>query len=196
MKLILNTFLLSFLTLFLALNIHAVDRDVSLISPAELKNSLDSHSVELVDVRSTEEFSSKRISGAKNIPMNILDEDQLLNDGRKVVLQCSSGRRSKISALKLAKEAPNIEVYSLDGGIKAWEKAGYNVIKGTKSDVLPIMRQVQIVAGSLIILGVLLTMFVSRSFIILPLFVGCGLLFAGLTGWCGMAMLLAYMPWN
>ena len=58
------------------------------------------------------------------------------------------------------------------------------------------MRQVQIVAGSLVALGVALGVLVSPWMLILPAFVGCGLVFAGVSGWCGMARLLAVMPWN
>jgi hypothetical protein len=58
------------------------------------------------------------------------------------------------------------------------------------------MRQVQITAGSLVALGTALGWFVSPWFLILSGFVGCGLMFAGLSGWCGMAMMLGRMPWN
>lgn len=58
------------------------------------------------------------------------------------------------------------------------------------------MRQVQLVAGSLVALGIALGVFLNPWFLVLPAFVGCGLMFAGATGWCGMAMLLGAMPWN
>ena len=58
------------------------------------------------------------------------------------------------------------------------------------------MRQVQIVAGSLVLLGVVLGTTVSPLFLLLSGFVGAGLVFAGLSGWCGMAQLLALAPWN
>ena len=61
---------------------------------------------------------------------------------------------------------------------------------------LPLNRQVQITAGIIIVLGIVLTQLMSWLFIIIPLFIGCGLIFAGISGWCGMASLLALMPWN
>ncbi len=61
---------------------------------------------------------------------------------------------------------------------------------------LPVTQQVFVVAGSLILLGSLLTVVRGSVFILIPGFVGAGLLFAGLTGWCGMAVLLSKMPWN
>ena len=65
-----------------------------------------------------------------------------------------------------------------------------------RSQPIEIMRQVQIVAGSLVLIGVILGYFVTPAFYALPAFVGAGLLFAGISGFCGMAKLLAIMPWN
>jgi hypothetical protein len=61
---------------------------------------------------------------------------------------------------------------------------------------LEMNRQVQIAVGGLIVAGVLLATFVDRAFIIAPALFGAGLVFAGATGWCGMAHLLALAPWN
>jgi hypothetical protein len=47
-----------------------------------------------------------------------------------------------------------------------------------------------------VLTGVVLGLFVSPGFFGLSAFVGAGLTFAGATGWCGMAKLLAVMPWN
>ncbi len=69
-------------------------------------------------------------------------------------------------------------------------------VKEDKSQPLPLMRQVQIVAGALILLGVALGYAFSSGFFLLSAFVGAGLTFAGITGFCGMARLLALMPWN
>lgn len=69
-------------------------------------------------------------------------------------------------------------------------------MKEDKSQPLPLMRQVQIVAGALILLGVALGYAFSSGFFLLSAFVGAGLTFAGITGFCGMARLLALMPWN
>ena len=61
---------------------------------------------------------------------------------------------------------------------------------------MEIMRQVQITAGSLVVISVVLGLAVQTAFLGLAAFVGAGLVFAGSTGWCGMARLLAIMPWN
>jgi hypothetical protein len=61
---------------------------------------------------------------------------------------------------------------------------------------LELQRQVQIAVGTMILAGFALAWLVSPWFLALPLFAGAGLVFAGLTGFCGMARLLAAMPWN
>ncbi len=83
----------------------------------------------------------------------------------------------------------------LEGGLDAWRKAGLATHKDA-SQPIEIIRQVHLVAGSLILLGVLLALTVDPRFALLSGFVGAGLTFAGATGWCGMAILLRQMPWN
>ena len=90
---------------------------------------------------------------------------------------------------------PQCETYILEGGLDAWRKAGLPVALD-RSQPIEIMRQVQIAAGSLVLLGVVLGAFVAPGFYPLSGFVGAGLLFAGVSGFCGMARLLAVMPWN
>jgi rhodanese-related sulfurtransferase len=88
-----------------------------------------------------------------------------------------------------------VESYILEGGIDAWKKAGLPVAEDRKQP-LPVMRQVQIAAGSLVALGVVLGAFVAPGFYALSGLVGAGLVFAGLTGICGMERLLVRLPWN
>jgi rhodanese-related sulfurtransferase len=83
----------------------------------------------------------------------------------------------------------------MEGGLDAWRKAGLECTVDRKQP-LEIMRQVQIAAGLLILLGVLLGFAVDPLWFGLAAFVGAGLTVAGVTGWCGMARLLAVMPWN
>jgi rhodanese-related sulfurtransferase len=87
------------------------------------------------------------------------------------------------------------EAYIVEGGIEAWKKAGLPIAKD-RSQPIEIQRQVQIAAGSLVLLGVVLGLAVSPAFYAVSAFVGAGLTFAGFSGWCGMATLLARMPWN
>jgi rhodanese-related sulfurtransferase len=89
----------------------------------------------------------------------------------------------------------HVPLSDLEGGIPAWQQAGLPVQK-LKNAPLPLMRQVQITAGSLVLLGLILSTMVAPAWILLSWFVGAGLVFAGVSGFCGMARLLAVMPWN
>ncbi len=147
----------------------------------------------LVDIRGADEFARERIPGALNVPLDRIGD--LPCDGRAVVFHCRSGRRTADNAARLAAAANGAQAYILDGGIDAWRGAG-NATITDRSQPLEIMRQVQIAAGAMVVVGVLLGLFVAPEFFGLSAFVGAGLMFAGISGWCGMATLLRIMPWN
>lgn len=147
----------------------------------------------LVDIREADEHAREHIAGALNVPPGRLAS--LVQNGRPIVFHCGTGMRTAASGAVLSQAAGGAPCYLLDGGIAAWRAAGLPTVTD-RSQPLPIMRQVQIVAGALILLGVLLAATVSPPFIGISAFVGAGLVFAGVTGWCGMARLLAVMPWN
>lgn len=81
------------------------------------------------------------------------------------------------------------------GGLEAWKAAGLET-RVDRSAPIDVMRQTQITIGTIVLAGVLLGTLISPWFLILSGFMGAGLVFAGSTGWCGMAMLMARMPWN
>jgi rhodanese-related sulfurtransferase len=162
------------------------------ISPAEAKRLLREGDATLIDIRGRDEHARERIEGAKNIPIEGLAT--LDDDSRIAIFHCRSGQRTALHAAKLA-AAVACEAYIVEGGIEAWKKAGLPVARD-RHQPIEIQRQVMIAAGSLVLLGVLLGQFVASEFYALPAFVGAGLTFAGATGWCGMAKLLAFMPWN
>ncbi|MBR3425161.1 MAG: rhodanese family protein [Neisseriaceae bacterium] len=167
---------------------------VQTINPQQAAQLVNNGAI-IIDIRSNDEYGRKHISGAKCIPVSELAADKLPNHAA-VIFTCLSGLRTQTNAQNLAQCACNCnEVYLLDGGLKAWENHGLPVESNGKA-TLDIMRQVQIGAGSLILIGVLLGFFVHQGFFLLSGFVGAGLLFAGLTGFCGLAVLLAKMPWN
>lgn len=152
----------------------------------------------LVDIRSEDEHARQRIPGALNLPLPRLGDlagSELRRAGQPVVFHCQGGMRTAANADALARAAYPAPAYILDGGINAWQGAGQPVV-ADRSQPLEIMRQVQITAGALVLVGVLLGLFAGQAFFALPAFVGCGLMFAGITGWCGMANLLRHMPWN
>lgn len=162
------------------------------LSPADTRAAIDAGAC-LVDIRGADEHARERIPGALNLPLDRISE--LPRDGNPVVFHCKSGMRTAASAEQLAAAAGGGRAYILDGGIDAWRGAGQPVVTD-RSQPLEIMRQVQITAGALVLTGVLLGLFVTPGFFGMSAFVGAGLMFAGMTGWCGMASLLRAMPWN
>ena len=107
---------------------------------------------------------------------------------------CQSGDRAR-RAIKKLKNVGLPEGILVEGGTQAWIDAGLPVSRG-ESRVWPLMRQVQIVVGLVSAAGAALALTVSLRFSLIPLVTGCGLLFAGITGFCGLGLLLAKMPWN
>jgi len=165
------------------------------ISVAELKQRLDEQTVVLVDVREPAEHRSERIEGAHSIPLSECCLKKIPSTAQPIVIHCRSGKRSLEACRRLLQENPQIDVCSLEGGISAWEQAGFPVERA-KNSVLPLDQQTQLVAGFLAFSGVMLSFLFNPWFSLLSGFVGLGLMFAGITGWCGMAKLLAKMPWN
>ena len=167
------------------------------IQPAQLNADIQSGKpVTLIDVRTPAEYGEVHIPGSVLMPLDRLDmeavKDATTHD-RECVMVCRSGKRAEQACQKLqAAGCGNLVI--LDGGVAAWEGAGLPVARGAKA--ISLERQVRIAAGSLVLLGVILGTWVHPGFYGLSAFVGAGLIFAGVTDWCGMAMVLAKMPWN
>ncbi|WP_270933925.1 rhodanese family protein [Falsiroseomonas oryzae] len=150
----------------------------------------------MVDVREPDEHARERIPGARNLPLSRLGDTRLaLPAGRPVLFHCRSGARTQGHAGRLAATAGACEAYVVEGGLEAWKRAGLPVAVDRRQP-LELMRQVQIAAGSMVVLGVVLGVLVAPAFYALAGFVGLGLVFAGVTGTCGLARLLRAMPWN
>ncbi|MFB2578375.1 rhodanese family protein [Acinetobacter sp. c2-A9] len=152
----------------------------------------------LVDIRGDDEHRRERIDGAISQPLDKLMCNAL--DGKAqhadtVIFHCKSGMRTEQAKQILADKCPNQTVYILQNGLDGWKNAGQTTLLD-HSQPIDIMRQVQIIAGSLVLLGVILGLTVNTAFFGLSAFVGAGLAFAGITGFCGMAKLLKFMPWN
>jgi glyoxylase-like metal-dependent hydrolase (beta-lactamase superfamily II)/rhodanese-related sulfurtransferase len=147
----------------------------------------------LLDVRSPIEFESERIEGAVNVPLDALDArlDEIA-ESADLVIVCRTGVRATIAAESLARAGRRARV--LDGGVLAWRRARLPLRKGRKR--LPVDRQVQLIAGLMVLTGVGLGLTVSPWFLAVSAFFGAGLTFAGATGTCGLALVLMKMPWN
>jgi rhodanese-related sulfurtransferase len=150
----------------------------------------------LVDVRTPAEFREVHATSAENIPLDRLNAETVklrLDPGAPVYLICKSGKRAESAAQRLEKEGIEA-VCCVNGGTDNWEASGLPVVRGKAT--ISLERQVRIVAGGLVATGAVLALTVNPWWALLPAFVGCGLVFAGVTDTCGMGMLLAKMPWN
>lgn len=167
------------------------------ISPRDAAGLLESGHALLVDVREAGEFAARHIPAALSRPLSLPDSGPLLcGPDLQLIFTCQTGRRTAANAQRLAALVPQGQGLVLEGGVDGWARAGLPVAGNDARLPLPLMRQVQIVAGLLVLLGVVLAIMVAPAFIGLSAFVGAGLAFAGASGWCGMAQLLAVMPWN
>ena len=166
------------------------------MSPVEAKERLDLGLAVLVDIREAEEYAREHVHGSLPMPLSTFDGQDLtiLRSRPAVIFMCQSGNRTCTHYRRLAAAASR-ESCVLAGGMIAWKSAGLPT-NLDRSQPIEMQRQVMIAAGSLVLLGLLLAIAVSPWFIILTVFIGCGLVFAGITGWCGLARLLRLMPWN
>jgi len=155
----------------------------------------------LIDVRTPAEYRAGHAAGALLLPLDQLDPGRLeertgqpeLGRERPLYLTCASGRRALQAAERLVEAGlPNVAV--IDGGTQAWERAGLPMRRcgGTIS----LERQVQIAVGALLLLKAVFGFTVHELFFAAVGLIGAGLIVAGTTRWCGMAKLLARMPWN
>lgn len=166
------------------------------VDSSTLKRWIDSGEAVVVDVREPAEHAAENIAGAKLIPLTTVCKQALPNtNGKKLVVHCRSGKRSTSACEKLLAEDPGLEIYNLEGGISAWAGSGH-AVKTSGKFFLPLDRQVQLTIGLCVLIGSLLSYYVNPLFTILTGFFGVGLTFAGATGYCGLAMIMAKMPWN
>ena len=150
---------------------------------------------QLLDVRTPAEFEDTHIDGSHLLPLDQVDSGQvqaLFDTEQPIYVVCGSGKRAGMAVEKLRSAGLECAVV-LEGGVGAWENHGLPVNRGRKT--ISIERQVRIAAGALVALGVGLSLLHS-AFLILPAFIGAGLVFAGITDSCGMGLVMAKMPWN
>ncbi|WP_373778801.1 rhodanese family protein [Glaesserella sp.] len=172
---------------------------ISIISAAEAKRKLEENAL-LIDIRQPDEYQREHIKGSVLHPLQLLQASGLPNAAQQhttLIFHCKSGMRTQ-STHKLISQltkSNNFDVFILENGLDGWKKSGYDTIID-HSQPIELMRQVQITAGLLVLLGVTLGWFVTPIFYLLSAFIGAGLIFAGITGLCSMAKLLSLMPWN
>jgi rhodanese-related sulfurtransferase len=172
---------------------------VPTVSPAQLGAICESgKKIDLIDVRTPVEFREVHVEFARNVPLDRLDTAAIVqtrngSSDEPLYVICRSGGRGHKACEKLL-AAGLTNVVNVEGGTTACVEAGLPVVRGKK--VISLERQVRIAAGLLVLLGVLLGWLVHPVLFGLSAFVGAGLVFAGITDFCGMGLLLARMPWN
>lgn len=155
----------------------------------------DGTPAQIVDVREGGEFATERIAAARLIPLTSFAKRVGEIDRRRpVYLLCRTQNRSRRAADELMKRGYT-DIGIVAGGITAWKAAGLPLVNGDRN-IWSLERQVRFVAGLLVVVGSLLAILVNLYFIALPVFVGAGLVFSAATDTCGMAMILARLPWN
>lgn len=154
-----------------------------------------------IDLRTAAEYEQECIDGCIALPVQELNEarfKQVLDIAKHsegpVHLLCQSGRRADMAIEKL-RDVSTHELVIIDGGLNALKAAGAKTSVGTRKTI-SLERQVRIAAGALVLIGVGLGFTAHVGFFGLSAFVGAGLMFAGITDTCGMALMLAHMPWN
>jgi rhodanese-related sulfurtransferase len=167
------------------------------IAPEELAKQRGSgKAVNLVDVRTPVEFREVHVDFARNIPLSELDVAKLTAERREsedpLYVICRSGNRAGQACEQLA--AAGVQAVSVEGGTLAWDAAGLPVVRGKKA--MSLERQVRILIGAMVLASSLLAYFVHPYWIGLTAFFGGGLIFSGITDFCGLALILARMPWN
>ena len=171
------------------------------VSPQEAAAWLAAGEAILIDVREADEFRDEHIAYANSLPLsnlNALFEQMNIPDNRKVIFQCLKGvRGGKACDIVISCNKCSNEIFNMDGGIIAWKEAGLPVAgNNDNKPKLSIFRQVQIIVGGLVTLMVVLGLMGLTFGFILAGLLGTALCVAGITGWCGLAMLLQKMPWN
>lgn len=165
----------------------------SKINPEEIRNALRSGDTRAVlDVRSPAEFAIGHIPGAVNIPMEQIEARMADVPSAPLVLVCEGGKRAEIVSGWLGDTRQSSV---LDGGTRAWRNAGYPLVACAPCR-WTLERQVRLIAGILVLAGTVLSILLDTKWVYLAMFIGAGLTFAGATDICGMAILLAKMPWN
>lgn len=170
-------------------------KELKTINAPTLKQAIEQDNVTLIDIREPGEYAGEHIPGATLVPLSRFNPASIPQEQDKtLVLYCRSGNRSAIAAQKLL-DAGFEDVTHLACGISAWKEAGYPT-QIDRTAPMSLMRQVQIVAGSSVVLNTILGAFVSPWFLLLSGFFGAGLVFSGVTDTCMLGMMLSKLPHN
>jgi len=165
------------------------------LSPRDVADKMKSGKIALVDIREHDEHVRENIEGAQHIPLSAIKAGTaILPANTDIVFHCKSGNRTTVNADEL-RACLNNDIAVLDGGLDGWKNAGLSTKTNLRAP-MELNRQVQIIAGGCVVTGVLLGILIHPAFLAVAGVVGAGLMYAGISGTCGMAKLLSLAPWN
>jgi len=167
---------------------------IKTVSVYELNEQLetDPGSV-LIDLRRPQEFEQGHVPQARNIPLGSMPRVQMLAEwsreaeGKPIYFICQLGRRSQHLLDELA-QVGFAGAQCVAGGMVAWQAQGLPVER-KRVPVPSVSRErwARLVAGLLVMLGCGLGFLVHPSFFLIAVVVAAELIFAGITGWSGLA---------
>jgi rhodanese-related sulfurtransferase len=119
------------------------------LDPHTLKAWLDRDEAVLIDVREGFEYADEYIDGAVHMPLSAFNSAGLPDlEDRVVVYTCASGKRTDRYSAQLQLAAASAqEVYHLDGGMMAWNEAGFDVAEGEGGELPDAMPHIGAIAG-------------------------------------------------
>lgn len=164
------------------------------IIASELKNLLEKGEALLIDVREVEEYKFEHISGSILLPLNEISVEKIPSRSKPIILYCRSGKRSTYAAQKLLEQDPNLEIFSLEGGIIAWRTEELPT-KSISRQILSVEQQMRLLLGSSILIA-LIGIIINPIFHLLILLIALEQIYAGLTNRCWIVYLISKMPWN
>ncbi|MCG7968030.1 MAG: rhodanese-like domain-containing protein [Candidatus Thiodiazotropha taylori] len=179
----------------------AINR-VQTISPSDLfAKQNQGVNIELLDVRTPVEYRAGHIPGAKLLSLDEISKESLAREvgqpnetgQASIYLTCKGGFRAEQAVDKLL-DSGYQDLVLVEGGTASWEQSGLPLKRC--GGVISLERQVQIVIGSILLLKVVFGFTLHEMFFLAGALIGAGLIMAGITRWCGMAKLIAMMPWN
>lgn len=170
------------------------------ISANELSTLLaNGKSIDLIDVRTPVEYRAMHVTVARNLPLDRLDPTAIQSSRNgssrePLYVVCRSGSRSRQACDKLIAAGVN-DVINVEGGTMACAAAGAPIVRGKSA--MPLNCQVQIITGLTVLAGTVVAVATSNLYwLALPIVMGSGLVFSGLTNTCALGTMLARMPWN
>ena len=155
----------------------------------------------ILDVRTDGEYQAERVKGSIDIPLDFIEvrEGRIggLLSGKDVLIICRTGIRAEVARKILASHWGIRKLTVFPGGIVEYKKQfPKEIVVGHGISRLPIMRQVQVVSGGLIVAFSMMGFLIHTNFFLWAILIGAGLIFAGVTGFCGLATLLGRLPFN